>query len=134
MRNGKPSESVQKTRQKEEVEMTKTMLMIVITFFVGWMPITVNCLAVLVTKNSRVFHEYSESFGLCFGMFTLVATYVNSALDPLIYAYRMKEVREDIKSLFKFKRNLSEDNMSLECVSKVNQTIIHPTHVQLVTV
>lgn len=93
------------------------MSLVVISYLICWMPITLNFIMVAFTQNRRFFHDFNEKFGFVFHTLTLIATHLNTgnnclsiiaqyltsnytAIDPLIYAYRIKEVREGIKRLF----------------------------------
>lgn len=65
------------------------------------MPITLNFLVVAITRK-YVSSDFSQvSVGLLLLGVALTGTHLNSAIDPLIYAYRMKEVRVAIKKLLK---------------------------------
>jgi hypothetical protein len=41
-------------------------------------------------------------------MFVIFATHLNSAIDPLIYAYRMKEIRDVVEGIFNRTRNQND--------------------------
>lgn len=83
------SSDVLKKFKKDEIRMTKTMAMIVCSFVVCWLPIAVKF---LIQIDSKFF-------------FTLAITIasMNSAVDPLIFIFRMKEVGSGIKKLFECK-------------------------------
>lgn len=87
------------------------MSLVVGSFLICWMPITLNFLVVAVTMNRHFFYEYNATLGYAFGFLTVVATHLNSAIDPLIYSYRMKKVRNAIKNLFS-KRPANESKNS----------------------
>lgn len=85
------------------------MSLVVICYLICWIPITVNFIAVAVTQNRRFFHDYHPLFGFIFHTLTLIATHLNTAIDPLIYAYRIKEVREGIKKMFKYLQRVDSE-------------------------
>lgn len=81
--------------------MTKTMSLIVGTFLSCWMPTTIYFLYLASTKHRIPYAPFNPSLELIFVAISLIATHLNSAIDPLIYAYRMKEFRDAITRLIK---------------------------------
>jgi 7 transmembrane receptor (rhodopsin family) len=80
------------SQRKEEEEAAKTLSMIVGSFLICWLPVTITYFVFAVTKN-RQFNE--EILGIF-----MVLSHFNSAIDPLIYAYHS----EVVKFIFKFGR------------------------------
>lgn len=106
--------STEKVRYQQETRIANTMIMITITFLVSWAPIILSYIAQVVTGDVGILKvyfklKYGKRAGLYIGTMvrsaTISLTVLNSLMDPLIYAFRMKDVREAIKSLFKRKRN-----------------------------
>lgn len=56
-----------------------------------------------ITEQRVAFDLENLSFGLIFLGFAITSTHLNSVIDPLIYAYRIKEVQDAIKRPFKCK-------------------------------
>lgn len=98
----------QARRQDEEIKMTKTMWMIIITFLICWLPVSISYFVVATTKNRQFFYNIDETFGTIFHTTTVFATHLNSVIDPIIYACRINEVRDGVQKLFRGK--LSEKN------------------------
>lgn len=84
---------------QKEVRVAKTMLMIIGTFIVCWIPFA-TCVIIKTIGNGAIvrFEKVIETFCLC-------ATHWNAAIDPVIYAYRIKDIRKAI-------------NRTLRCVAK----------------
>lgn len=96
----KTCESQQSQRHEAEIQMTKTMWLIIISYLVCWMPVTVSFITVAITRKRHFFFEYNELFGMVFHIVAVIATHLNSVIDSVIYAYRIKEVRDEIKKMF----------------------------------
>lgn len=76
------------------------------------MPITFKFLIVAITKNRRFFRDYSLTFNLAYDFIIYIAIHLNSAIDPLIYGYRIKKVRDAIKKFFTLKNSLQVSSQS----------------------
>lgn len=92
--------SMTNLKQKKEITITKTMLLVIISFVISWMPLTLSFLIVVVTKKPRFLRDFNETMGLFFHCISLIATHLNMVLDPLIYTYRIKEIQDGFKELF----------------------------------
>lgn len=87
--------SEDKTR-RSEVKAAITLGMVVIAYVVLWVPDLI-CLSIIAINQSR---EYSETFRtIIFVTGTMVI--VNAGIDPLIYAYRMRSIRDTLNKLFR---------------------------------
>lgn len=85
---------------KQETRLTKTMAMVIGSYLICWMPMTFCLLGVTVTGNHH--HEYlgiSKSSSLYLHTSFFFLAYMNSAIDPLIYIHRMKEVKRFAKKI-----------------------------------
>lgn len=71
---------------------TKTLSMIVGSFLICWMPM-IFCL--LFAKN------HDKKLNEKLWMLIKMLPHFNSAIDPIIYAYRIKDVRDAVKALFR---------------------------------
>lgn len=80
-------------KQRNEIRAANTLAMIVGTFIVLWMPGIINLFIMAITQN--------RNFPLGLLEFSTILVHLNSAIDPLIYAYRMRNIREALNKLFK---------------------------------
>lgn len=92
-------------RQRDEIPITKTMTLIIGSFIVCWMPITIMFLVVGLTNNPQyswnsynIESKFTDYYPY---IFCAAATFLSSAINPLIYAFRMKDIRDAVKNLFK---------------------------------
>lgn len=85
----------------EERKMTKTMSYVIGSFLLCWMPITLYFLAIALTENRLILISLNDTFAYVLHVVSILATHMNSAIDPIIYAYQMKQVRSGIKKIFK---------------------------------
>ena len=92
-------------KHQKEVRAANTLAMIVGTFIILWMPGIVSLFIMAITKN-RDFHiDILE--------LSTILVHLNSAIDPIIYAYRMRNIREALNQFFKcFKRTNKIQNQS----------------------
>ena len=67
--------------------------MIVGTFVLLWTPAIINNLVMSFTEN----REFPDGYL----MLSTILVHLNTAVDPIIYAYRMNNVRQSIKKFFK---------------------------------
>lgn len=79
--------------QRQEVRAANTLALIVGTFIVLWLPGIVSLFIIPITENRSFSQDYLE--------LTIFLVHVNAAIDPLIYAYRMKNMRDGLRDLFK---------------------------------
>lgn len=71
-----------------------------------WTPGALKFFAISVTRNPYFMYDYfGADYGVYFCVFAFTASCMNSAIDPLIYAWRMKEIREGMTNLFICKPN-----------------------------
>lgn len=90
-------------QQAKEINMAKTMFLIIISYLIFWMPITINFTAVIASGNRRFIRDISETLGLIFECISVLALHLNLVINPVIYAYQMKEVRDGINKLLSCK-------------------------------
>lgn len=79
------------TNQKE-VKVAKTMLLVIGSFILCWIPFAI-CVVIKTVGN-----DSNSSFAKVVETFCLCATHWNASIDPVIYAYRIKDIREAIKN------------------------------------
>ena len=83
-------------KERREIRATVTLAMIVGTFIVLWTP-GISFLFIMAITENRDFHiDLLE--------LSTILVHLNSAIDPIIYAYRMNNVREALNRFLKFKR------------------------------
>jgi hypothetical protein len=91
---------------RKEVRATKTMFIVIGTFSLCWLPLAIY----FVLKSTVTGPNYSE-FSIFIDAFCFCATHYNSAIDPIIYAYRMKNIRNAIKRTLRCGQDTPEDQM-----------------------
>lgn len=84
-----------------------TLAMIVGTFIVLWMP-GITCLLFISVTGSR------DSRGVL--EITAIFVHLNAAIDPLIYAYRMGNIRAALKRVFNCERKTTNRTKSLSSI------------------
>lgn len=113
----KSSASLSLKHQEEEIAITKTVSLVIGSFLICWMPITLNFLIVAFSKNRHFLYDYNPTFGYTFGFISVVATHMNSAIDPLIYSYRMEKVWDVAKHVFICESPVENSQNSLSTVA-----------------
>lgn len=84
---------------KEEIRVAKTMTLVIGTFIICWTPMAIICMVVANTKDLHYF-DHNEGSRIGF-MFCSLAAHLNSAIDPIIFAYRIPDARDKIKKILK---------------------------------
>lgn len=79
-------------KQNYEIQAAHTLAMIVGTFIVLWTP-GIACIFWMSVSRNR-------DFPLDLIQFTTILVHLNAAIDPIIYAYRMNNIREAMKTFF----------------------------------
>ncbi|XP_071532914.1 uncharacterized protein AdoR isoform X2 [Panulirus ornatus] len=101
---------------RREVKAAKSLSIIVLFFMISWFPLyTINCIQAFCT-NCRV------SEGLMF--FTILLSHLNSAINPFLYAYHMKDFRNALK-MFIWHRILRRP-VELDCA--YGRSLVSPHH------
>lgn len=80
-----------------EIKATKTMLLVIVCYFISWTPLTIKCLIDIANHNDdtkEVNQRLVENFCLC-------AVHFSSAVEATIFAYRIKDVRTTILALLR---------------------------------
>ncbi len=82
--------------QKREVKATQNLSIIVLFFVICWLPLyTVNCVKAFCPDCD--IHESLTIFGI-------ILSHFNSAVNPLLYAYHLKDFRGALLRLFRCKK------------------------------
>jgi 7 transmembrane receptor (rhodopsin family) len=82
-----------------DIRFTNTIAMTVGAFILCWGPFLFALLVVSYTED--IFFFYKSEFRLTFYVFAICFAHLNSAVNPFIYAYRMKNVREKMKCVIR---------------------------------
>lgn len=98
MQTDEQSNSESMLNHEEEIKVAKTISIVVGSFLFCWFPITINLLGISISRDRNFFYD---SIGRNFNLCTICCTHLNSAIDPIIYAFRMKEVRKAVKNLIR---------------------------------
>ena len=103
IRRHKQGLSFQFKESKSKKKVTKLVFIVVVTFAVCWFPI--HC-----AQFISVFVQPKMTFALyVFKMFAHSFSYVNSALNPIIYSFMSDSFKECLKSSFCFHEHESVD-------------------------
>lgn len=90
--------STQELNQKVEVKAAKTMSLIVGSYVLCWIPATIYFLLIIAQDELHT-NELISSFNKVFYAQFAVSIYLCSLIDPLIYAYRSKDIRDKISKM-----------------------------------
>lgn len=99
-----------------EARVTKTIMLIILTYIISWMPSTIFMLIKLLEDHKEAADltifglDYSKS-GVIISITFLLMPYMNSSIDPLICILRMTDVRRSIMKMLGWKRKSSEFNL-----------------------
>lgn len=77
---------MESTRQRQEIRAAHTLAIVVGTFIVLWSPGIISLFIISITGDRGFYHDI---LGL-----SAVFVHLNAAIDPIIYAYRMNNIRE----------------------------------------
>uniref|UniRef100_A0A182K5Q3 G-protein coupled receptors family 1 profile domain-containing protein n=1 Tax=Anopheles christyi TaxID=43041 RepID=A0A182K5Q3_9DIPT len=82
---------VLRAAQNREVKATQNLSIIVLFFMICWMPLhTINCIVAFCPQC----HIHAPVM-----LFVITLSHLNSALNPLLYAYHLKDFRAALKKL-----------------------------------
>jgi len=89
--------------QKREVKATQNLSIIVLFFIVCWIPLyTINCVQAFC-QDCEIPLELTN--------FCIILSHANSAVNPLLYAYHLRDFRAALKSLLCCLFGSKEDNV-----------------------
>lgn len=108
-------------KRNTEVRIAKNSALIVSAYIriIGWAPITTVLAMMTITENLQFFQQnwhlqVVQMSSICVARFS-------PAINPFIYAYRIKDVRETVNSIFhSMKRTLSDKEQETD-VRKVDE-------------
>lgn len=90
----------------KEKRAANTLAMVVASFIICWVPVTIYYFN--RTHENYPNPEDTESFSVYWGLLEILP-YLNAAIDPVIYAYRIKDVRESLMRCLRLNRRPSSD-------------------------
>ncbi|XP_027147568.1 adenosine receptor A1-like [Larimichthys crocea] len=92
-RPGESTKSKSNTRICQELRKATSLFLVLFLFMVCWMPIhVINCILLLAPQN-----EVPMSLTLA----AILLSHVNSALNPILYAYRMRSFRHTLTGMWR---------------------------------
>ena len=95
--NTSASEQIALTRcSKFEKAVNKSIFSVIILFFVSWTPVIILMIIFTVynIRNEPIADEYRVAFG-----WASTVSYLNGALNPIIYAYRCDAIGREIRKI-----------------------------------
>ncbi|KAJ8917732.1 hypothetical protein NQ315_005181 [Exocentrus adspersus] len=96
-------------QQTNEVKATQNLAIIVLFFMICWIPLyTINCILAF-----RPDFEVNSTFMLC----CIILSHLNSAGNPLLYAYHLRDFRAGMKNFF---CNLFDNRSYCEQINRTN--------------
>lgn len=84
---------------KRELKVTLNIFFIVIFFMICWLPLSITKSVEILCASCKISHNMI--------LFGIVFTHFNSAVNPLLYAYHLKDFRHAIINLVKLRRRES---------------------------
>lgn len=105
--SGPNGPTVESTRNR--IKVTRLVITVVVVFGICWLPYNVSTLMINFTKidwNDEGERKIMYAFKIC----SHVLSYVNSSLNPLIYALVSGNFRKDVKRAFRGKQKGSAAN------------------------
>ncbi|XP_035919536.1 adenosine receptor A2b [Anopheles stephensi] len=108
---------VLRAAQNREVKATQNLSIIVLFFMICWMPLhTINCIVAFCPQC----HIHAPVM-----LFVITLSHLNSALNPLLYAYHLKDFRAALKklilSIFGIKPTAPQPTECVNCISTLAQ-------------
>lgn len=104
-------EVVVRKRKSAEVRIAYTFALVLGVYVICWTPFTVNFLIIAYQEDFDYFQK--NRILNFYNMMSICLSHFNSAANPFIYAYRIKDVREFVvKRIFKLLcRKFSVENV-----------------------
>lgn len=85
--------------RKTEIKIAKTFVWVIGAFIVCYAPLNINFLVVAVTRNGKFFQ--TNNLLRVYHVFSICIAHFNSAVNPFIYAYKVKHMRDKMKEILK---------------------------------
>ncbi|KAG8222641.1 hypothetical protein J437_LFUL011917 [Ladona fulva] len=96
--------------QRREVKATQNLAILVLLFVVCWIPLyTINCV--------KAFCPDCPVEG-ALTLFCVVLSHFNSAVNPILYAYHLKDYRAALRGIFHCNRNRGSQNKEIPHIRK----------------
>lgn len=93
------------SKRRKEIKVAKTFALIIGTSIICWVPITIFNFAIAITNDRNFFGD--EQMLHAYDALAISAAHFNSAINPIIYAYRMRDVRITVKKIFSCHRSIN---------------------------
>lgn len=88
--------------KQREIRVTNTFVRIIGLAIICWIPLVIVFYVIVFTENSNFFFENNLRY---LYYIAVIAVQLNSVIDPIIYTYQIKDVREAIKKIMRCGRN-----------------------------
>lgn len=103
---------------KREEKAAKTLLIIIVSFLISWVPLTMMFFYFAVKEDRTFPEEILDIF--------VVLSHFNPAIDAIVYAYQIRDVRESMKRFVMLGyRRRREGFQSRSTVKSINATDSH---------
>ncbi|XP_058127290.1 adenosine receptor A2b [Anopheles ziemanni] len=128
--NGQPMLRMLRAAQNREVKATQNLSIIVLFFMICWLPLhTINCIVAFCPQC----HIHAPVM-----LFVITLSHLNSAINPLLYAYHLKDFRAALKRLILAMFGLAPADSTLQqqpdcvnCISALAHQQQQPQHLQV---
>lgn len=114
--------------------LARTMMMIIGSFLVCWLPYTIRIFLEFVTNQDHLFEDKFYALygntgryaGKVLRSVTYHFTILNTLFDPFIYYFRMKDLQESVSSMLSCKNKRNSEKSSVldtkTCNSEIKNT------------
>ncbi|KFB42561.1 AGAP000445-PA-like protein [Anopheles sinensis] len=128
--NGQPMLRMLRAAQNREVKATQNLSIIVLFFMICWLPLhTINCIVAFCPQC----HIHAPVM-----LFVITLSHLNSAINPLLYAYHLKDFRAALKRLILALFGIAPSDAAqqqqpdcVNCISALAHQQQQPQHLQL---
>jgi hypothetical protein len=90
------SQNKLKKPRGKEIKMAKNFAWIILVFIICYTPMYLNFIISMISKNDKFFHQ--NSYLRIFHLFSICIAHFNSVVNPFIYAYKIKPIRDRMKT------------------------------------
>lgn len=121
------SSSDQNYASSRDVRLAKTFSLIIGTYIILWAPL-ITCFFISAYKQDASYF-YSHWSLKIFVVFAMCTSHFNAAVNPFIYAFQIREVRDTVKKIFKV--NHESDGLESRTTGTTGTSRIHETFTKL---
>lgn len=86
-----------KKRKSTEIKIAQTFALVVGTYVICWAPMTINFFIVAFKGDPELFQK--DPILQFYNKISMCAAHFSSAVNPFIYAYRVKDIRDTFKEV-----------------------------------